>query len=95
MSKKKTPPSYGEPSGPNIVDTHSKMSSPFGPAEQLHGGSMLISASSFWILRDKVKITRTQRTMPRVRWFALAMTRTARSQHCASVPGVRAYVPGV
>lgn len=25
------------------------MLSPFGPAEQLHGGSRLISASSFWM----------------------------------------------
>ena len=33
--------------GPIIVDTHSYMLSPFGPAEQLHGGSRLISASSF------------------------------------------------
>jgi len=29
--------------------THSIKFSPFGPAEQLAGGSMLISASSFWM----------------------------------------------
>lgn len=37
------------PEGPKIVDTHSKMLSPFGPAEQLLGGSKEISASSFWM----------------------------------------------
>lgn len=35
------------PDGPTIVETHSYMLSPLGPAEQLHGGSRLISASSF------------------------------------------------
>jgi len=34
------------PLGPRMVDTHSKMLSPLGPAEQLHGGSSEISASS-------------------------------------------------
>lgn len=43
------PCSANSPEGPIIVDTHSYMLSPFGPAEQLHGGSKLISASSFWI----------------------------------------------
>lgn len=33
-----------------MVDTHSYMLSPLGPAEQLQGGSRLISASSFCIL---------------------------------------------
>ncbi len=33
--------------GPIMVDTHSYMLSPLGPAEQLQGGSKLISASSF------------------------------------------------
>ena len=71
MSKKNTPPWYGEPAishedarttgsqlrrscevrtrpdGPRMVDTHSKILSPFGPAEQLLGGSREISASSF------------------------------------------------
>jgi hypothetical protein len=37
------------PAGPTIVDTHSKRLSPFGPAEQFGGGSLLISASSFCI----------------------------------------------
>lgn len=46
MSKKKTPPEYGEPPGPMIVDTHSYRLSPLGPAEQLVGGSNEISASS-------------------------------------------------
>lgn len=32
-----------------IVDTHSYMLSPFGPALQLQGGSKLMSASSFCI----------------------------------------------
>ena len=32
MSKKKTPPSYTDPGGPRIVDTHSYMLSPLGPA---------------------------------------------------------------
>lgn len=32
MSKKKTPPSYTEPGGPSIVETHSYKLSPFGPA---------------------------------------------------------------
>ena len=50
MSRKKTPPSYGEPGGPSIVDTHSYKLSPLGPALQLGGGSRVISASSFWIL---------------------------------------------
>ena len=43
------PCSANSPEGPMIVDTHSYMLSPFGPAEQLHGGSKLISANSFWI----------------------------------------------
>ena len=34
------------PLGPRMVDTHSKMLSPLGPAEQLQGGSREISASS-------------------------------------------------
>ena len=42
---------HGELAGPMMVDTHSKRLSPLGPAEQLHGGSKLISASSFWILQ--------------------------------------------
>jgi len=42
---------HGELAGPMMVETHSKRLSPFGPAEQLHGGSRLISASSFWILK--------------------------------------------
>src|SRR5690348_16742569 len=33
-----------------MVETHSKRLSSFGPAEQLDGGSRLMSASSFWIL---------------------------------------------
>lgn len=53
MSKKKTPPSYGEPGGPSIVDTHSYKLSPLGPALQLGGGSRVISASSFWILQKE------------------------------------------
>ena len=32
MSRKKTPPSYGEPGGPSIVETHSYKLSPLGPA---------------------------------------------------------------
>lgn len=49
MSKKNTPPSYTEPGGPRIVDTHSYRLSLFGPALQLGGGSSVISASSFWM----------------------------------------------
>lgn len=49
MSRKKTPPSYTEPGGPRIVETHSYKLSPFGPALQLGGGSSVISASSFWM----------------------------------------------
>lgn len=49
MSRKKTPPSYTEPGGPRIVETHSYRLSPFGPALQFGGGSRVISASSFWI----------------------------------------------
>lgn len=49
MSKKNTPPSYTEPGGPRIVDTHSYKLSPFGPAEQFGGGSNVISANSFCI----------------------------------------------
>ena len=37
------------PDGPMIVDTHSYMLSPLGPALQLVGGSKLSSASSFCI----------------------------------------------
>ena len=32
MSRKNTPPSYTEPGGPRIVDTHSYKLSPLGPA---------------------------------------------------------------
>lgn len=49
ISRKKTPSSYGDALGPRIVLTHSYRLSPLGPAVQLHGGSKLISASSFWI----------------------------------------------
>ena len=56
LSRKKTPFAYGEPDGPRIVETHSYKLSPFGPAEQLHGGSRLISASSFWILHITKRI---------------------------------------
>lgn len=38
-----------------MVDTHSYKLSPLGPAEQLGGGSRVISASSFWILKNKEK----------------------------------------
>lgn len=47
MSRKNTPPSYTDPGGPNIVDTHSYRLSPFGPALQFGGGSNVISANSF------------------------------------------------
>lgn len=49
MSRKNTPPSYTDPGGPRIVDTHSYRLSLFGPALQLGGGSSVISASSFWM----------------------------------------------
>lgn len=49
MSRKNTPPSYTEPGGPRIVDTHSYRLSPLGPAEQFGGGSSVISANSFCI----------------------------------------------
>lgn len=32
MSRKNIPPSYTDPGGPNIVETHSYKLSPFGPA---------------------------------------------------------------
>jgi len=34
MSRKNTPPSYTEPGGPKMVDTHSYKLSPLGPALQ-------------------------------------------------------------
>ena len=43
------PPAYGLSCGPTMVETHSNRLSPLGPAEQLHGGSSEISASSFCI----------------------------------------------
>ncbi len=64
LSRKKTPFAYGEPEGPRMVDTHSYKLSPFGPAEQLHGGSRLISASSFWILHST--IARSRSTHPEI-----------------------------
>lgn len=54
MSRKNTPPSYTEPGGPSIVDTHSYKLSPLGPALQLGGGSNVISANSFCILLAEV-----------------------------------------
>lgn len=54
ISRKKTPPSYTDPGGPKIVDTHSYKLSPLGPALQLGGGSRVISANSFWILFAEV-----------------------------------------
>merc|ERR1712029_1133258 len=39
-----------EPGGPRMVETHSYMLSPLGPALQFGGGSTVISANSFWIL---------------------------------------------
>ncbi len=65
LSRKKTPFAYGEPEGPRIVDTHSYKLSPFGPAEQLHGGSRLISASSFWILHIKKRHLESFNQRPR------------------------------
>lgn len=53
MSRKKTPPSYTEPGGPRMVETHSYRLSPLGPALQFGGGSSVISANSFCILLDK------------------------------------------
>ena len=50
MSRKNTPPSYTDPGGPRMVDTHSYKLSPLGPALQFGGGSSVISASSFCIL---------------------------------------------
>lgn len=47
ISRKNTPPSYTDPGGPKIVETHSYRLSPFGPAEQFGGGSSVISANSF------------------------------------------------
>lgn len=49
ISRKKMPPWYGVPSGPVIVARHFIMSSEWGPALQLDGGSLTSSASSFWI----------------------------------------------
>lgn len=49
MSRKKTPPAYGDPPGPMMEETHSYRLSPFGPALQFVGGSSEISASSFWM----------------------------------------------
>lgn len=46
MSKKKTPPAYGESSGPMIVACQWNISSPTGPAEQFAGGSFPKSTSS-------------------------------------------------
>ncbi len=50
MSKKNTPPAYGESSGPMIVACQWKRSSPTGPAEQFPGGSLPSSNNSLWIL---------------------------------------------
>ena len=50
ISKKNSPPAYGDPSGPIIVDTHWYKLSSFGPALQFAGGSRLISANSLLIL---------------------------------------------
>lgn len=50
ISRKNTPPSYTDPGGPRMVETHSYRLSPLGPALQLGGGSSVISASSFCIL---------------------------------------------
>lgn len=46
MSKKKTPPAYGESSGPMIVACQWNISSPTGPAEQFAGGSFPKSTNS-------------------------------------------------
>jgi len=54
ISRKKTPPSYTDPGGPRIVETHSYKLSPLGPALQFGGGSKVISANSFWILLAEV-----------------------------------------
>ena len=49
MSRKKMPPWYGVPSGPVIVARHFIISSEWGPALQLEGGSFASSVSSFWM----------------------------------------------
>lgn len=49
MSRKKMPPWYGVPSGPVIVARHFIISSEWGPALQLEGGSLTSSESSFWM----------------------------------------------
>jgi hypothetical protein len=46
MSRKNTPPEYGESSGPMIVACQWNISSPTGPAEQFAGGSFPRSTSS-------------------------------------------------
>ena len=53
MSKKNMPPAYADDLGPVMVATHSYRLSPLGPAEQLLGGSVIMSSSSFWILAVK------------------------------------------
>jgi hypothetical protein len=66
-----------------MVATHSKIFSPRGPALQLHGGSTVMSASSFWILsfrasertknerqktrEEKVEATTRRHAVPRER----------------------------
>ena len=46
MSRKKTPPAYGESSGPMMVACQWNISSPTGPAEQFEGGSFPRSTNS-------------------------------------------------
>jgi len=50
MSKKNTPPEYGDSSGPMMVACQWNISSPIGPAEQFAGGSLPKSANSLLIL---------------------------------------------
>ena len=46
MDNSKRPPSYGVPTGPIMFADHCEISSPAGPAEQLAGASVFISAIS-------------------------------------------------
>ena len=50
MSRKNTPPSYGDSDGPRIVACQWHGSSPTGPAEHWAGGSLAMSLSSLLIL---------------------------------------------
>ena len=87
MSRKNTPPAYGDPAGPMMEDTHSYRLSPLGPPSSWLGGSNEISANSSDALRRRAH--RTTLRHGRVGATATLRARVASARTVAGNGGVR------